>query len=103
MKQPAARRKPRATPTANPHLGLAYSGWDAGYALPVKNLVGLSIACAAIGFVIFVGVGITEINYVAGHPNAYGPAKVIAWGAGAGALLSAAIASLGAAVMRRTD
>jgi hypothetical protein len=41
-----------------------------------------------------VGVAITEINYASAHPFAYGPAKVIAWAAGAGALVSVAVADL---------
>lgn len=35
----------------------------------------------------FVGIGFHELNYAGGHPYQYGPAKVIAWGAGAGVLL----------------
>jgi hypothetical protein len=50
--------------------------------------VTLCIAACAI----FVGVVITEIDYVDDHPFRYGPAKVIAWSAGGGALLSLAVA-----------
>lgn len=48
----------------------------------------------------FVGVGIHELNYASGHPYQYGPAKVIAWGAGAGALLALAVGLLGYALTR---
>jgi hypothetical protein len=52
------------------------------------------VAAGIVSAAVFIGVAVTEINYVSGHPYAYGPAKVIAWGAGAGALLSAALALL---------
>src|SRR5436853_6995282 len=41
--------------------------------------------------VVLVGVVVTEWNYVDGHPDAYGPAKVIAGAAGAAALLAGAV------------
>jgi hypothetical protein len=50
--------------------------------------------------VIFVGVGVNELQYASNHPYAYGPAKVIAWGAGAGALLSVAVALLASGLTR---
>jgi len=61
--------------------------------LPPKvraSVVILALASA----VVFVGVAVTEINYVSGHPYAYGPAKVIAWAAGAGACISLAVSVL---------
>lgn len=56
-----------------------------------RNLV---VGASAVAAIVFIGVAITEISYAGAHPFAYGPAKVIAWGAGAGALLSAAVALL---------
>jgi hypothetical protein len=56
------------------------------------------IALAVIAAVVFAGVAIHELNYASGHPHAYGPAKVIAWGGGAGAVLSIAVALLAYAV-----
>ena len=63
-------------------------------------LGGAVIALAVVAAVVFVGVAVHELNYASGHPYAYGPAKVIAWGAGAGALLSLAVAVLGYALTR---
>ncbi len=39
----------------------------------------------------FVGVAVVEVAYAVNHPHAYGPALVIACGAGAGLLLAAAM------------
>jgi hypothetical protein len=64
-------------------------------------LLGAVIALAAVAAAIFIGVAITEINYPSGHPYAYGPAKVIAWGAGAGVVISVAVALLAIASRRR--
>ena len=55
---------------------------------------GAVIALALIAAAVFVGVGVHELNYASNHRYAYGPAKVIAWGAGAGTLLSVAVALL---------
>jgi hypothetical protein len=63
-------------------------------------LGGFVTALAAVAAVIFVGVLINEINYADDHPFQYGPAKVIAWAAGGGAVLSIAVALVGFALMR---
>ena len=39
---------------------------------------------------VFAGEGVHELHYADAHPDAYGPAKVIALGCGAGAVLSLA-------------
>ncbi len=49
---------------------------------------------AGLAFVLFVGVAIHEFDYASGHAYAYGPAKVIAWAAIAGAMLAAALGLL---------
>ena len=62
-------------------------------------------AVAAIGVLaalVFAGVGVHELSYASDHPHAYGPAKVIAWGAGAGALLALAVAGLARTLLRST-
>jgi hypothetical protein len=64
------------------------------------GLAGAVAALAVVACIVFVGVGVTELNYVSGHRYAYGPAKVIAWGAGAGALLAAAVALLAISLAR---
>lgn len=64
------------------------------------TLYGAVIALAAVAAIVFVGVAIHELDYASGHPYAYGPAKVIAWGAGAGAVLSVAVGLLGCALSR---
>jgi hypothetical protein len=58
------------------------------------------VALAAVAAVVFAGVAVHELNYAADHPFAYGPAKVIAWASGAGALLSVAVAMLAFSVAR---
>lgn len=65
-----------------------------------SSLGGAVIALAIVAAIILVGVVVNELNYASTHPYAYGPAKVIAWGAGAGALLSVAVALLGYALTR---
>ncbi len=59
-----------------------------------KALGGAVIALGAVAAVIFIGVAVHELQYASDHPYAYGPAKVIAWGASAGALLAVAVALL---------
>jgi hypothetical protein len=51
-------------------------------------------ALAVASAVIFAVMALKEFGYASAHPYAYGPAKNIAWGAIAGALLSAAVAVL---------
>jgi hypothetical protein len=63
-------------------------------------LGGFITALAVVAAVIFVGVALTEIDYVNDHPFRYGPAKVIAWAAGGGAVLAVAVALIGVALMR---
>jgi hypothetical protein len=63
-------------------------------------LGGAVLVAAAIAALVFIGVAVNELNYASGHPYAYGPAKVIAWAAGAGALLSTAVGALGFALAR---
>ena len=63
-------------------------------------VAGFAAALALVAFCMFVGVAITEINYVDDHRYRYGPAKVIAWGAGGGAVLALAVGSLALAVLR---
>jgi hypothetical protein len=52
------------------------------------------LACAVTSAAIFAVVAIKEFAYASAHPYAYGPAKIIAWGAVGGALLSVAVAIL---------
>lgn len=52
------------------------------------------ICMAVAAALIFAGVTKTELDYVSAHPYAFGPAKVIAWGAGAGLLISLAVGLL---------
>jgi hypothetical protein len=63
-------------------------------------LLGAVISLAAVAAVAFLGVTITELNYAADHPHAYGPAHVIAWAAGAGAVLCIAVGLLASALLR---
>lgn len=61
----------------------------------MKALGGFVVALGIIGALLFAGVAIHELSYAADHPHAYGPAKVIATGAGAGVLVAVAVALLG--------
>ena len=58
------------------------------------------LVLAAAAAVVFVGVGVHELTYASDHPYAYGPAKVIAWGAAGGALLALAVAVLAFGLIR---
>lgn len=49
----------------------------------------------------FAGVAVTEWSYAIAHPYAYGPAKVIATGAAAGAVLALAVCMLAASQLRQ--
>jgi hypothetical protein len=60
-----------------------------------QSVLGRAVMTLAIlAAIIFAGVGLDELNYASNHPYAYGPAKVIAWAAGAGLVLSVAVALL---------
>lgn len=63
--------------------------------------LGAVVAVAIIAGLILAGVGVHELGYASGHPHAYGPAKVIALAAGAGALLALAVAGLAVSLIRR--
>jgi hypothetical protein len=57
-----------------------------------RRTLNIALGLAIVSAVIFAIVAIEEFSYAATHPDAYGPAKNIAWGAVAGTLLSAAVA-----------
>jgi hypothetical protein len=63
-------------------------------------LAGAAIVLAALAAVAFAGVAIHELQYASDHRFAYGPAKVIATAAGAGVLVSLAVAALALAAAR---
>ena len=63
-------------------------------------IAGSAVALAVVAAIGFIGVGIHEFNYASDHPYAYGPAKVIAWGGCAGAVLSVAVALLAFSLTR---
>jgi hypothetical protein len=65
-----------------------------------STLGGAAMALAFIAAIVFIGVAVNELNYASRHPYAYGPAKVIAWGSGAGAVLAVAVAVLAYALTR---
>jgi hypothetical protein len=62
---------------------------------------GAAVALALVAALVFAGVAVNELSYASAHPYAYGPAKVIATAAGAGALLSLAVALLAYSVLRQ--
>jgi hypothetical protein len=63
-------------------------------------IAGAAVALAVVAGIAFVVVAIHEFNYASDHPYAYGPAKVIAWGGCAGAVLCIAVALLAFALTR---
>lgn len=65
-------------------------------------ILGAVLALASLAAVVFVGVAIHELSYASAHAYAYGPAKVIAWAAGGGAVLAVAVALLALAHLRQT-
>jgi hypothetical protein len=74
--------------------------------MPRSTACGAAISLAAVAIVVLLGVMVNELRYASTHPFRYGPAKVIAWTAGGGALIAAAVALLGFAVLhgsRATD
>lgn len=66
-----------------------------------ETLRGWVIALACIAALVFAAVAFTEIRYVREHPYAYGPAKVIAYACGGGAVLGVAVALLARVVAFR--
>jgi hypothetical protein len=67
-----------------------------------STILGAVIALAVVSALILVGVAVHEINYASSHPYRYGPAKVIAWAAGASAILGAAVGLLAFALLRES-
>jgi hypothetical protein len=67
---------------------------------PTGALLGAVVALALMALAGLVGVAIHELRYASHHPYAYGPAKVIALGAGAGATLAAAVMLLAVGLLR---
>lgn len=65
------------------------------------RLLAIVIALSAAAGVVFLGVGVHELDYAGDHPHAYGPAKVIAWAAFAGAAVAASVAVLAFALIGR--
>jgi hypothetical protein len=63
-------------------------------------LLGVVGALALVSLLALGGVAIHELQYASHHPYAYGPAKVIALGAGAGATLAAALMLLAVDLLR---
>ncbi len=60
-----------------------------------RDTTRIVVICLAVAAaLIFAGVAKTELDYVSAHPYAFGPAKVIAWGAGAEVLISLAVGLL---------
>lgn len=66
-----------------------------------RSLIGTSIALAVVAAAVFAGVAIHELNYVADHPDRYGPAKAITWAAGGGTMLSLAFVLLAVSALRQ--
>lgn len=63
---------------------------------------GAVCAVGLLAALVFAGVGVHELSYASEHPHAYGPARVIAWVAGAGALLALAVTGLALTLLRST-
>jgi hypothetical protein len=65
-----------------------------------SSVYGAVVALASVATVALIAVAVNELNYASDHPYRYGPAKVIASTAGAGALLAVAVALLAFALLR---
>jgi hypothetical protein len=65
-----------------------------------QGIYGTVLALAAVAAVVLIGVAVHELSYASNHPHAFGPAKVIAWGAAAAALLAVAVGLLAFALGR---
>jgi len=63
---------------------------------------GAVVALAAIAGLALAGVAVHEMSYASDHPYQYGPAKVIATAAGAGAVLAIAVGLLAGALLRES-
>ena len=68
--------------------------------MKIGTVLGVVIALSGVACVVFIGVAVHELDYASGHPYAYGPAKVIAWGAGAGTVLALAVGLLAYSLTR---
>jgi len=66
----------------------------------LRTCLGAVVALAAVAGIALAGVTLHELSYASSHPFAYGPAKVIALAAGAGALLALAVAMLAVGLLR---
>jgi hypothetical protein len=66
----------------------------------ISTAVGAVLALSLVALIAFAAVALQELQYASDHPYAYGPAKVIALAAGAGAVLSAAVAVLARALLK---
>lgn len=64
----------------------------------IGKVVVVMAMASAVGFL---AVAIHEFDYANSHPFAYGPAKVIAWGALSGAVLALGVALLGYLVTKK--
>jgi hypothetical protein len=64
-------------------------------------LVAAAATLAVVSLAVSLGVAIHELSYASDHPYAYGPAKVIATGAGGAATLAAALLLLAIDLLRR--
>jgi hypothetical protein len=65
-------------------------------------LLSAVIALAMASALVLLGVAVHELSYASDHPYRYGPAKVIALGAGATAILAVAVALLAAGLLRQS-
>jgi hypothetical protein len=64
------------------------------------TLGGVIMALSVVAAAICAYVAIHQLTYASDHPYAYGPAKVIAWGGGAGIVLALAVGLVGYALTR---
>ena len=69
----------------------------------MKVLTAAACVIAGMAALIAAAVILEELSYVSAHPYAYGPAKVIAWAAGGGLLLSLSVMLLSAAQFRKAN
>jgi len=61
------------------------------------------IAFGVVAALVLIDVAVHEVRYASDRPFSYGPAKVIAWGAGGSALLAVAVVLMAIGLKPRDD
>lgn len=102
---PSTSPRPTAALFQRDQLGLGWN-WDVtelgsrAMELRSREIGSVVVVLAIAAATAFGVIALQEFTYANDHPFAYGPAKVIAWGGVAGAVLAIAVGLLGLAARR---